>query len=90
MLESLRIQGYAIDGVSVSMAPVANTDTSSQANAQSGSQQGSAQGQGGEARERQNQTGQRSTGGFNVTGESDATSASSGSSGSSGTGDVYL
>ena len=90
MLESLRSQGYAIDGVSVSMAPVANTYTSSQANAQSGSQQGSAQGQGGEARERQNQTGQRSTGGFNVTGESDATSASSGSSGSSGTGDVYL
>ena len=90
MLESLRSQGYAIDGVSISMAPVANTDSSSQPNTQSGSQQGFAQGQGGEARERQNQTGQRSAGGFNVTGESDATSASSGSSGSGGTGDVYL
>lgn len=90
ILESLRSQGYAIDGVSISIAPVVNTDTSSQANTQSGAGQNFAQGQGGEARERQNQMGQRSAGGFNVTGEGDATGASSGSSGGSGTGDVYL
>lgn len=90
MLESLRSQGYAIDGVTISMAPAASSDTGSQTNTQGGSQQSFAQSQGGEARERQNQSGQRSAGGFNVSGESDVAGASSGASGSSGPGDVYL
>jgi chemotaxis protein MotD len=90
MLESLRSQGYAVDSVTVSMAPTTSSDAGSQSGAQSDSRQSFAQSQGGEARERQNQSGQRSAGGFDVTGESDVSSASSGASGSSGNGDVYL
>jgi chemotaxis protein MotD len=90
MLESLRSQGYAVDSVTISMAPTASSDAGSQSGAQSDSRQGFAQSQGGEARERQNQSGQRSAGGFDVTGESDVASASSGATGGSGTGDVYL
>jgi chemotaxis protein MotD len=90
MLESLRSQGYAVDSVTVSMAPTTSSDAGSQSGAQSDSRQSFAQSQGGEARERHKHSGQRSAGGFDVTGESDVSSASSGASGSSGNGDVYL
>lgn len=89
ILESLRSQGYTVDNITISMAPVATSDTSNQTNTQGQSQQQAfAQNQGGEARERQNQSGQRNAGGFNV--ETGVESASSGNAGSSGTGDVYL
>ncbi|OCJ17690.1 flagellar hook-length control protein [Rhizobium sp. AC44/96] len=89
ILESLRSQGYTVDNITISMAPVATSDTSSQTNTQGQSQQQAfAQNQGGEARERQNQSGQRNAGGFNV--ETGVESASSGNAGSSSTGDVYL
>lgn len=90
MLESLRSQGYAVDGVTISMAPTPNTDAGSQSGAQDNSQQSFAQGQGGEARERQNQTGQRTAGGFSNVGESDSAGVAPGTSDSGGTGDVYL
>ncbi len=89
ILESLRSQGYTVDNITISMAPVATSDTSNQTSTQGQSQQQAfAQNQGGEARERQNQSGQRNAGGFNV--ETGVESASSGNAGSSGTGDVYL
>jgi chemotaxis protein MotD len=90
MLESLRSQGYAVDSVTISMAPTPSSDTGNQSGAQGDSQRSFAQGEGGEARERQNQSGQRSAGGFDVTGEGDVASTSSGSSGSSSAGGVYL
>jgi chemotaxis protein MotD len=92
IIEALRSQGFAIDNVTISMAPVDRSDTGNQATAQ-GQQQGQAfaqQGQGGEARERQNHSGQRTGGGFNGSGESGVESTSSGAAGSSRTGDVYL
>ncbi|EJL53195.1 flagellar hook-length control protein [Rhizobium sp. CF122] len=92
IIEALRSQGYAIDNITISMAPVDRSDASNQANAQ-GQQQGQAfaqQGQGGEARERQNQSGQRTGGGFNGSGESGVESTSPGAAGSGRTGDVYL
>lgn len=92
IIEALRSQGYAIDNVTISMAPVDRSDAGNQANAQ-GQQQGQAsaqQGQGGEARERQNQSGQRTGGGFNGSGESGVESTSPGAAGSGRTGDVYL
>ncbi|CDM56493.1 MULTISPECIES: flagellar hook-length control protein FliK [Rhizobium] len=92
IIEALRSQGYAIDNVTISMAPVDRSDAGNQANAQS-QQQGQAsaqQGQGGEARERQNQSGQRTGGGFNGSGESGVESTSPGAAGSGRTGDVYL
>jgi chemotaxis protein MotD len=67
ILEALRSQGYTIDGVTISMAPVERSEASSQQGAQ-GQQAFAQQGQGGEARERQNQSGQRSAGGFNDAG----------------------
>ncbi|CAN7169453.1 flagellar hook-length control protein FliK [Rhizobium sp. LjRoot258] len=89
IIEALRSQGYAIDNVTISMAPVDRSDAGNQANGQS--QQASAQqGQGGEARERQNQSGQRTGGGFNGSGESSVESTSPGAAGSGRTGDVYL
>ncbi|OWV84868.1 flagellar hook-length control protein FliK [Rhizobium sp. R693] len=92
IIEALRSQGYAIDNVTISMAPVDRSDASNQTGAQ-GQQQGQAfaqQGQGGEARERQNQSGQRTGGGFNGSGESGVESASSSAAGGGRTGDVYL
>ncbi len=92
IIEALRSQGFAIDNVTISMAPVDRSDAGNQANAQS-QQQGQAfaqQGQGGEARERQNQSGQRTGGDFNGSGESGVESTSSGAAGGGRTGDVYL
>ena len=92
IIEALRSQGFAIDNVTISMAPVDRSDTGNQATAQ-GQQQGQAfaqQGQGGEARERQNHSGQRTGGGFNGSGESGVESTSSGAAGSGRAGDVYL
>lgn len=92
IIEALRSQGYAIDNVTISMAPVDRSDAGNQANAQS-QQQGQAfaqQGQGGEARERQNQSGQRTGGGINGSGESSVESTSPGAADSGRTGDVYL
>ncbi|QFY59083.1 flagellar hook-length control protein FliK [Rhizobium grahamii] len=91
MLEALRAQGYAVDSVTISMAPTPTSDAG-QANTQNGGsqQQAFAQGQGGEAQERQNQQAQRNTGGFNDAGESGVEGASSGAAGGSSTGGVYL
>jgi len=92
IIEALRSQGYAIDNVTISMAPVDRSDAGNQASAQS-QQQGQAfaqQGQGGEARERQNQSGQRTGGGFDGSGESGVESTSSGAAGGGRTDDVYL
>jgi chemotaxis protein MotD len=88
IIEALRSQGFAIDNVTISMAPVDRSDTGNQATAQG--QAFAQQGQGGEARERQNHSGQRTGGGFNGSGESGVESTSSGAAGSSRTGDVYL
>lgn len=91
ILEALRSQGYAVDNVTISMAPVERSDAGNQAGSQSqASQQQSLaqQGQGGEARERHNQTAQRTGGGFNGAGESGIEDVSAGRSG--GTGGVYL
>lgn len=91
ILEALRSQGYAVDNVTISMAPVERSDAGNQAGSQSqASQQQSLaqQGQGGEARERHNQTAQRTDGGFNGAGESGIEDVSAGRSG--GTGGVYL
>ncbi|MBY3039335.1 flagellar hook-length control protein FliK [Rhizobium laguerreae] len=87
ILEALRSQGYAVENVTISMAPVERPDAGNQGQA---SQQQSLpqQGQGGEARERQNQTAQRTGGGFNGAGDTSVEDARSG--GSSGTGGVYL
>ncbi|ANM09156.1 MULTISPECIES: flagellar hook-length control protein FliK [unclassified Rhizobium] len=91
ILEALRSQGYAVDNVTISMAPVERSDAGNQAGSQSqASQQQSLpqQGQGGEARERHNQTAQRADGGFNGAGETGIEDVSAGRSG--GTGGVYL
>lgn len=91
ILESLRSQGYTVDNVTISMAPVEKTDTGAQANAQGQSgQQSLQQGQGGEARERQSQTAQRGNGGFDGAAETGVEGAASGSDRSSGSGGVYL
>ncbi len=93
ILEALRSQGYAVDNVTISMAPVERSDTGSQANSQGqASQQQSLaqQGQGGEARERQNQTAQRTDGGFNGAGGNSAEGASSVDAGGGRSGSVYL
>ncbi|MDQ0559709.1 chemotaxis protein MotD [Rhizobium mesoamericanum] len=92
IIEALRSQGYAIDNVTISMAPVTRSDASDQTGGQSQHQgQTFAQhGQGGEARERQNQSGQRTGGGFNGSGDSGVESASSSVVGGGRTGDVYL
>ncbi|MGO7369964.1 flagellar hook-length control protein FliK [Rhizobium ruizarguesonis] len=87
ILEALRSQGYAVENVTISMAPVEHPDAGNQGQA---SQQQSLpqQGQGGEARERHNQTAQRTDGGFNGAGETGIEDARAG--GSSGAGGVYL
>ncbi|MGO8640012.1 flagellar hook-length control protein FliK [Rhizobium ruizarguesonis] len=87
ILEALRSQGYAVENVTISMAPVERSDAGNQGQA---SQQQSLpqQGQGGEARERHNQTAQRTDGGFNGAGETGIEDARAG--GSSGAGGVYL
>ncbi|PDS62759.1 chemotaxis protein CheD [Rhizobium anhuiense] len=88
ILEALRSQGYAVDNVTISMAPVERADTGNQAGSQASQQQSlPQQGQGGEARERHNQTA-RTDGGFNGAGETDIEDARTG--GSSGAGGVYL
>lgn len=87
ILEALRSRGYAVENVTISMAPVERPDAGNQGQA---SQQQSLpqQGQGGEARERHNQTAQRTDGGFNGAGETGIEDARAG--GSSGAGGVYL
>lgn len=93
ILESLRSQGYAIDNVTISMAPVERADTGNQAGSQGqASQQQSLpqQGQGGEARERHNQMAQRTDGGFNGAGETGIEDISVGGARNSGAGGVYL
>lgn len=91
MLEALRAQGYAVDSVTISMAPTPTSDAGQASTQNGGSQQQAfAQGQGGEAQERQNQQAQRNTGGFNDAGESGVEGASSGAAGGSSTGGVYL
>ncbi|PDS58350.1 chemotaxis protein CheD [Rhizobium anhuiense] len=88
ILEALRSQGYAVDNVTISMAPVERADTGNQAGSQASQQQSlPQQGQGGEARARHNQTA-RTDGGFNGAGETGIEDARTG--GSSGTGGVYL
>jgi len=88
ILEALRSQGYAVDNVTISMAPVERADTGNQAGSQASQQQSlPQQGQGGEARERHNQTA-RTDGAFNGAGETGIEDARTG--GSSGTGGVYL
>ena len=88
ILEALRSQGYAVENVTISMAPVERADTGNQAGSQASQQQSlPQQGQGGEARERHNQTA-RTDGGFNGAGETGIEDARAGSSG--GTGGVYL
>jgi chemotaxis protein MotD len=89
ILEALRSQGYAVENVTISMAPVERSDAGNQAGSQASQQQSlTQQGQGGEARERHNQTAQRTDGGFNGAGETGIEDARAG--GSSGTGGVYL
>lgn len=95
MLEALRSQGYAVDNVTISMAPVERADTGSQTNSQgqaSQQQQQSLaqQGQGGAARERQNQTAQRTDGGFNGAGGNGVENASAVDAGGNRSGSVYL
>ncbi len=95
ILEALRSQGYAVDNVTISMAPVERADTGSQANGQGqASQQQSlaqqGQGQGGEARERQNQTAQQTDGGFNGAGRNGVENASAVDAGGNRSGSVYL
>ncbi|MGR4843795.1 flagellar hook-length control protein FliK [Rhizobium sp. LARHSG275] len=87
ILEALRSQGYAVENVTISMAPVERPDAGNQGQA-SQQQSPPQQGQGGEARERHNQTAQRTDGGFNGAGETGIEDARTG--GSSGTGGVYL
>lgn len=94
ILEALRSQGYAIDNVTISMAPVERADAGNQANSQgqtSQQQQSLAQqGQGGEARERQNQTARQTDGGFNGAGGNGVENASAVDAGGSRSGSVYL
>ncbi|PDT37330.1 chemotaxis protein CheD [Rhizobium sp. M10] len=93
ILEALRSQGYAVDNITISMAPVERADAGNQAGSQGqASQQQSLaqQGQGGEARERHNQTAQRTDGGFNGAGETGIEDASVGGARSSSAGGVYL
>lgn len=94
MLEALRSQGYAVDNVTISMAPVERADTGSQTSSQgqaSQQQQSLAQqGQGGEARERQNQTAQRTDGGFNGADGNSVENASAVDAGGNRSGSVYL
>ncbi|WP_184395365.1 flagellar hook-length control protein FliK [Rhizobium sp. BK650] len=94
ILEALRSQGYAVDNVTISMAPVQRTDAGNQANSQGhASQQQSLaqQGQGqGEARERQNQTAQQTNGGFNGAGGNGGENASAVDAGNGRSGSVYL
>ncbi|MGZ2406331.1 flagellar hook-length control protein FliK [Rhizobium ruizarguesonis] len=89
ILEALRSQGYAVENVTISMAPVERPDAGNQAGSQASQQQSlPQQGQGGEARERHSQTAQRTDGGFNGAGETGIEDARAG--GSSGAGGVYL
>ncbi|MBY4608035.1 flagellar hook-length control protein FliK [Rhizobium sp. 9T] len=92
ILEALRSQGYAVDNVTISMAPVERADAGNQADQGQASQQQSLaqQGQGGAARERHNQTAQRTDGGFNGAGETGIEDVSAGGARSSGAGGVYL
>lgn len=94
ILEALRSQGYAVDNVTISMAPVERSDAGNQAGSQgqTSQQQQSLgqQGQGGEARERQNQTAQQTDGGFNGAGGNGAENASAVDAGGSRSGSVYL
>ncbi|WP_086997649.1 flagellar hook-length control protein FliK [Rhizobium sullae] len=92
IVEALRSQGYAIDNVTISMAPVEKPDAGNQANAQeqSSQQQSLQQGQGGEARERHTQTAQRGNGGFSDAGGTDVEDIASGAIGGSTPGGVYL
>ncbi|WP_064693838.1 flagellar hook-length control protein FliK [Rhizobium aegyptiacum] len=93
ILEALRSQGYAVDNVTISMAPVERADAGNQAGNQGqASQQQSLpqQGQGGEARERYNQTAQRTDGGFNGAGEIGIEDARAGGAVGSRAGGVYL
>ncbi|MBY5335976.1 flagellar hook-length control protein FliK [Rhizobium leguminosarum] len=87
ILEALRSQGYAVENVTISMAPVERPDAGNQGQA-SQQQSPPQQGQGGEARERYNQTARRTDGGFNGAGETGIEDARTG--GSRGTGGVYL
>jgi chemotaxis protein MotD len=92
ILEALRSQGYTVDNVTISMAPVDRSDAGNQSSAQGQSSQQQSlpqQGQGGEARERQNQSGQRGVG-FNGAGATGIEDTSAGSAGGTGTGGVYL
>jgi chemotaxis protein MotD len=93
ILEALRSQGYAVDNVTISMAPVDRSDAGNQANSQgqaSQQQSLSQQGQGGEARERHNQAAQRTDGVFNDAGGTGMEDASVGVAGGSRSGGVYL
>ncbi len=93
IVEVLRAQGYAIDNVSISMAPVDRSDAGNQAGGQGQSAQQQAfaqQGQGGQARERQYQSGQSTGGGFDGAGETGMEGVAAGTAGGRGTGDVYL
>ncbi|MDM9626409.1 flagellar hook-length control protein FliK [Rhizobium sp. S152] len=93
IVEVLRAQGYAIDNVSISMALVDRSDTGNQAGGQGQSAQQQAfaqQGQGGQARERQYQSGQSTGGGFDGAGETGMDGVAAGTAGGRGTGDVYL
>ncbi|QPB20287.1 flagellar hook-length control protein FliK [Rhizobium sp. 007] len=92
IIEVLRSQGYAIDNVTISMAPVEKPDAGNQANAQeqSSQQQSLQQGQGGEARERHAQTAQRGNGGLNGAGETYVEDVASGAAGGGASGSVYL
>ncbi|ARM11008.1 MULTISPECIES: flagellar hook-length control protein FliK [Rhizobium] len=93
ILEALRSQGYAVDNVTISMAPVERVDAGNQAGGQgqaSPQQSLAQQGQGGAARERHNQTAQRTDGGFNGAGETGIEDVSAGGARGSGAGGVYL
>lgn len=92
ILEALRSQGYAVDNVTISMAPVERSDAGNQAGSQSQTSQQSfaQQGQGSEARERHNQTAQRTNGGLNGAGETGIEDVSAGRTGSGSAGGVYL
>lgn len=91
MVEALRSQGYAVDSVTISMAPTMDKPDTSTSGGQSQTfQEPSAQqGQGGAARERNNQT-QWTDGGFNGAGETGVEDASAGRAGGSSPGGVYL
>jgi chemotaxis protein MotD len=92
ILEALRSQGYTVDNVTISMAPVDRSDAGNQSSAQGQSSQQQSllqQGQGGEARERQNQSGQRGVG-FDGAGATGIEDTSAGTAGGTGTGGVYL